>query len=1029
MPTNKLSVSLNCLISIVSLWVFLSLNYDASAQEVVQQESAETTQGKGSAATENPANKNQPGAVQPNEYGKFEQLGSGDISPDGRWVAYGIRLVNGDSRLGIRMLATDSTETVDYATSPKFSGNSEWLAYLIGVSAEEAEKKEKAKEPVKNKLGLRNLLTGHKAEIENVASFAFSEDGRFLVMNQYAMKDRKSSGVDLVLRDLSAGLDEPNDTNFGNVSAYKFNDQGLLLAMIVDAEEKAGNGVQVYDCESGILRTLDSAPLKYAKLSWRKDADDLAVMREFKREEKEDAAFAVVAWRGLSDSLHHGKHRKLTYDPTKRDAHPADLRIVDFADLKWSDDGATVFFGLKEWDNKPKSYGKPAEEPEKKEGQTAKEQSDDAGKSSTEKEADNPEEKKDEKADEEKTSDEKSADEKPAPEKGKAKDKDKQSQSLRESLKDPAGVEVWHAKDIDIIPLQKKQIARDKNLNYLAAWWLDDDQMAQLGSDLTERITLFEQQKRALAFDNRPYEEQKRFGPTLNDLYLVDVRTGERSLIVPANKFAFNSSPDGRYLVYQKDDQLWLFDSETGSHRDLTSELGVSFHNTKLSTLTAEKPAWSSPDWSKDSSHVIVYDEFDIWSIPVEMSTAAKRLTDGAANQIRHRRVTLDPIEDRWVDFEVPMIVSLYGEMSKKSGYGRLDLSAPTGRAEKLIWNDKSIGRLIKAKEADTFAYIEQSVESSPNLWVSGAGLADARRASDTNPFQKDYAWSKAELVNYANDQGEELQGALYYPAGYEAGKKYPMIVYIYEERSQGLHNYTVPSEQRPYNNATFTADGYFVFEPDIVYRPQNPGLSAVECVIPAVRKVLESGMVDETKIGLIGHSWGAYQTAFIVTQTDLFAAGIAGAPLTNMMSMSMSIYWNTGQTDAWIFHESQGRMNQPFWRDVETYIQNSPIFSIDNLNTPLLVAFGDEDGAVDFNQGVELYNAARLAGKPFVMLVYPGENHGLVKKPNQVDYHYRIREWFGHYLKGYEPARWITDGQKHLDRQKELEKLKAAEN
>jgi dipeptidyl aminopeptidase/acylaminoacyl peptidase len=142
-------------------------------------------------------------------------------------------------------------------------------------------------------------------------------------------------------------------------------------------------------------------------------------------------------------------------------------------------------------------------------------------------------------------------------------------------------------------------------------------------------------------------------------------------------------------------------------------------------------------------------------------------------------------------------------------------------------------------------------------------------------------------------------------------------------------------------------------------------------------------------------------------------------------MSMSMSIYWNSGQTDAWIFHESQGRMNRPFWQDVETYIKNSPIFSIDQMKTPLLIAFGDEDGAVDFNQGVELYNAARLAGKQFVMLVYPGENHGLVKKENQVDYHYRIREWFGHYLRGDEPAKWITDGQKHLDRQKEIESLK----
>jgi dipeptidyl aminopeptidase/acylaminoacyl peptidase len=162
-----------------------------------------------------------------------------------------------------------------------------------------------------------------------------------------------------------------------------------------------------------------------------------------------------------------------------------------------------------------------------------------------------------------------------------------------------------------------------------------------------------------------------------------------------------------------------------------------------------------------------------------------------------------------------------------------------------------------------------------------------------------------------------------------------------------------------------------------------------------------------------------------LVTQTDVFAAGAAGAPLTNMMSMSVSVYWNTGQTNAWIFHESQGRMDRPFWQDVDTYVKNSPVFQIDKLKTPLLVTFGDEDGAVDWNQGVELYNAARLAQKPLVMLVYPGENHGLAKKPNQVDYHYRILDWFGHYLKGQPAPKWITEGQSHLDRQKELDAAK----
>jgi acetyl esterase/lipase len=199
-----------------------------------------------------------------------------------------------------------------------------------------------------------------------------------------------------------------------------------------------------------------------------------------------------------------------------------------------------------------------------------------------------------------------------------------------------------------------------------------------------------------------------------------------------------------------------------------------------------------------------------------------------------------------------------------------------------------------------------------------------------------------------------------------------------------------------------------------------------VECVVPAVEEVLKTGMIDKDRVGLVGHSWGAYQTSFIVTQTDLFSAGIAGAPLTNMMSMAVSVYWNSGQTNAWIFAQSQGRMDKPFWRDVDNYVRNSPIHGLDNLNTPLLIAFGDKDGAVDWGQGVQMYNAARWAGKDdLVMLVYPGENHSLRKEENMVDYHYRVLEWFGHYLKEKEAPKWITEGKSYLDRKEELEKKK----
>ncbi|MGP0069444.1 MAG: S9 family peptidase [Isosphaeraceae bacterium] len=905
-------------------------------------------------------------AIRPEDYGAWESLGAPALSPDGRWLAYGIARADGEGEMRLRMLATEATETLPHGARPQFSKDGKWLAYTIGVSEADREKAAKTKEAVKSKLGVRNLVGGQSTTIDDVATAAFSYNGKFLVMRRYPIKGRESAGTDIVVRDLDSGI----DTSFGNVANYEFNDKGTLLALVIDAEGKAGNGIQVYDTATGLIRTLESAGAKYTALTWRKDAADLAVLRENDHGKEEDASFVVLAWRDLAQP----KPRKATYDFARDDSFPKEHRVVDFANLRWSDDGQTLFFGIKSWEHKPA-----------------------------------PKAKKDESKKDEPKKDE--------PKKPAAK------KSLRDTLKEPAGVEVWHAKDIDIIPLQKKRVAQKQRENYLAAWWIDDGKLVPLGNDLTEDVVLLEGQKHALGLDNTPHAHEKKFGPTLHDVYLIDVKTGDRKKVLDRLKYTLGSSPDGRHVLYVKDKNVWSYDLKTGAHANLTGGLGVSFVNEELTTLTDEKPPYGPTTWTKDGAHLLLNDRYDAWLLKPE-GKDPKRLTDGRKDKVIHRRIRLDfeGDGDRYLRLDQPMYLSISGETSKYSGYARLK---PGEKRETLVWKPREFLQLLKAKDADVFAFIEEDYDDSPDIFVAGPDLGAPRQASRTNPFQKDYLWGRSELVDYINADGKPLQGALIYPADYEPGKKYPMIVYIYERLSDRLHAYTTPSERSPYNASVFSAEGYFVFMPDIVYRAQNPGLSAVDCVVPAVKKVLEGGKVDPKKVGLVGHSWGAYQTAFLVTQTDLFAAGAAGAPLTNMMSMSVSIYWNSGQTNAWIFHESQGRMDRPFWQDVDTYIKNSPIFQIDKLKTPLLVTFGDEDGAVDWNQGVELYNAARLASKPVVMLVYPGENHGLAKKPNQVDYHYRILEWFGHYLKGDKAPRWITEGQSHLDRQKELDALK----
>jgi dipeptidyl aminopeptidase/acylaminoacyl peptidase len=447
---------------------------------------------------------------------------------------------------------------------------------------------------------------------------------------------------------------------------------------------------------------------------------------------------------------------------------------------------------------------------------------------------------------------------------------------------------------------------------------------------------------------------------------------------------------------------------------NLTEGLDASFVDLEDDHTVPQKPPFGIGGWVEGDEAVLLYDKHDVWLVSPDGSEA-ERITDGADDNLRYRRVRLDPDEDA-IDPDAPQYFALYDDWEELWGYGRARRMG--AEVEPLILEEARVYGLIKAEEAEVYGYRLESFERSPNLYVGGPGLQGPVRVTDTNPFQDDYAWGRAELVEFTNSWGDELQGSLFYPANYEPGRQYPMIVYIYEIRSNAVRGYQYPSETNNYNFQTWIQNGYFVFQPDIVYRDRDPGVSAMATLEPAVQTMLETGMIDPDGVGLVGHSWGGYQTTFAVTQTDIFSAAVAGAPLTNLFSMYLSVYWNSGGTDARIFEISQGRMEVPFWEDEDAYRRNSPVFHIENMNTPFLMAQGTEDGAVDFNQGVEFYNAARRAGKDFVFLVYNGENHGLSNESNQKDYHGRINEWFGHYLKGEPAPPWITEGLDYLEQQ-----------
>ena len=905
----------------------------------------------------------------PSDYGQWETLlpntRFGGLSPDGKWLAYGIDRSNGNNELRIENIAAGTNKVIAFGTQAVFSSNSFWVAYSIGESEAQQDKLRKEKKPVHNKLGLLNLATGEQTVIEDIESFDFSPTGTFLAMRRYAPEKKDPpvpvtppdeepapAGATLIVRQLATS----RDTTFGNVAEFEWQDlrmHGHLLAMAINAgDDKTGNGVQLFDSETGSLRVLDSATLDYSGLSWRKDGADLAFLRS-KTDDKHYGAITVaMAWRHLGEPAESNRR----YDPSADPKFPAGMRTVAYRKPVWSDDGETVFLGTAKWLEKPPSAKKTT-----------------PGKDDT------------------------------------------------PDVDEPASVDVWHWHDLDVMPKQKINARTDSQRSLLAAWHLESGSLTQLGHTLTERVTPIKHQNLAWAADWKAYALNRSIGRPAADIYLVDLTTGDRTKIHEnlTEDHYVQSSPGGRYLLYLQDDHYWTVNTATRAVVNITRNIKTSFIDRESDETPKQKPAFGVAGWTRDDASVIIYDKFDLWQVTPDGSHAT-RLTDGAENETRHRYVHLDP-DDEFIDTTKPVYLSLFGIWTKQSGYASLDPGAAKDRH--LISGDKNIARLAKAKDTDVFAYVSESFEESPNILVTD--WKSTRQVTKTNEFQSKYAWGRSELIEYKNRRGQRLQGALYYPAGYEPGHKYPMVVYLYEKLSDSLHRYSSLSERSYYNPGAVTSHGYFLLMPDIVFRPREPGLSVADCVSAAVKKVLESGIVDEHKIGVMGHSWGGFDSSYLATHTSIFAAAVAGAPITDLVSNYGNHHWSSGIAETDHIETGQQRMEVPLWEDLPAYIRNSAVFNAQNMTTPLLIEVGDSDGTVFFHQGVELYNVARRAKKEVVLIVYAGEDHGLKKKPDQIDYQRRIFAWFGHYLKGEPAPAWITDGESYLDRQQEVKALK----
>ncbi len=888
------------------------------------------------------------------DYPRWSRIRNVALSPDGVWMAYSYDPLDGDNTLYVRNLDTDAVHEVPRGSGPRFSDDSLWVAFMVSPESDE--------EGRGGGRGGRGGRGGGSADNGG--------EGRKAAIMQLADGDTHETA---------------------DAASFEFSDGGRFFVVKrrrVDRDaEHDGTDLMLRDLASGQVQNIGNVD----EFAFNEQSDALAYTvdaasgtgnglylldldsRMLRPLDTSSERYARLSWsedgrglaalRGVTEEgdvqrsnrmiafVNRGNEIVLMdFDPAVATDFPEGMVLSELRALDWSEDGSRIFVGIKEQER---------ETPE-------------------------------------------------------------------EDEEDVPNVDVWHWRDERVQSVQEVRATRDRQATYTGVVHLDDRSFVQLTDEAMPSIALAEDGTFGVGRHDKPYRYDVAWGGSRADYYRVDARTGERELMIEGLGRAMGLSPDGRWYLYLQDETLFLRDMESGETTDLTDLSGVDFVN-RQDDHPYELPAYGLAGWSEDGNWVLLNHRYDIWALPVPGSGGTPtNLTRGLGDRerIRFRYVDLDAAGGgggrggfgggpREIATDEPIFLSAYGDRSKKSGYYTVSFGE---EPRSLVFEDMAIGSLRKAEKADRAVFTRQTFVEFPDYWVADGvtadGFSSARRVTDANPQQAEYAWSPGSVfIDYTDERGNELQATLALPAGYEAGKQYPMLVYFYELMSQNHHNYSMPAyDDRPHFS-TYTSNGYLVLRPDIVYTEGRPGTSALDDLTSSVQRVIDLGYADPERIGLQGHSWGGYQSSFVLTQTDIFAAVVTGAPVTNLTSFYGELYKSSGNPQQGIMERGQVRMGVSPYEDWDLYVSQSPVHQAENIVTPFLILHGTEDGAVDWHQGLEYYNAARRLGKEVILLSYPGEGHHLSRRANQEDFQVRMKQFFDHYLKGAPAPDWMIEG------------------
>jgi len=926
------------------------------------------------------------------DYDSWKSITSSGISTKGLWVFYLETPQDGEADIVVKNLKTgkELRHTIGYSgegtdsektASPQFSYDTTHVVFLISPSQEEAKKakkeKKKDEDKPKKKLGIMDLSDGSVTVLERVKSFKQPKEagGWVAYLKEAPPKPEK--------KDEEAKKEEKKEEKKAEVKKEEKKKEEKKGEE--EKEKKYGTQLVLRSLKEGKETTFESVMTYH----FTKNGKYLLYTVSSKEKPETDGCLSHQPGKGPSTPLLAGKGN---YTKLAMDKEETRLAFLADRDDYETDEPTFNLYGCKVGESEASLWVSHTSTPNFPKGMAVSDKSDISFSEDGRvvmfgiKEIPEPKKEKDEEED-----------------------------------KEDAKFDLWHWNDPYPQPQQKKMAKRVRDNTWESVYFLDTKTFVKLADEDIPDIELSRDGKVAFAETILPYTKMVSYDGSYYDIYVIDPKSGKRSLVKKQLFRGARLSPDGKYISWFENKNWFVYDIAAKAAKNITASLDVRFDREDWDTPS---PAYGYgiAGWTENEASILVYDHYDIWEIKPDGSKP-RMITEGFGrnNNLSFRYVRLDP-EERTINPKKDMLLRTTNEETMAGGYyqDRVNGKKPP---KKLIMDNKSFGYPSKAEKSDRLLYSRSSFDEYPDLWVSDMDFKKPQKITDLGRQMEPFLWGKAELHDFFSADGKPLKGILVKPENFDPNKKYPLMVYIYETLHQRFHSFRHPSPGTSVNFPYYVSNGYVMWMPDIEYGTGYPGRDALKCVLPGIQILVREGFINHKAIGIQGHSWGGYQIAYMVTQTNIFAAAEAGAPVSNMTSAYGGIRWGSGMVRQFQYERTQSRQGDSLWEVPMRYIENSPIFWADKVKTPLMMIHNDEDGAVPWYQGIEYMMALRRLGKEAYMFNYNGEAHGLRKRVNQKHWTQCMQEFFDFHLRGAPAPKWMTDGIKAWEKEEEKKK------